>query len=70
MLRVHPQPSGNGSTTRPVPNARLFLMGPGFAGNSQHKGHSTTVLTMDTYCAVLLTMQKAAAAKVGSFLYD
>ncbi|MFN8607503.1 MAG: tyrosine-type recombinase/integrase [Vulcanimicrobiota bacterium] len=47
----------------------LLLMGESEKVISERLGHSTTVLTMDTYCAVLPTMQKAAAAKVGSFLY-
>jgi integrase len=47
----------------------LLLMGEPEKVVSERMGHSTTVLTMDTYCAVLPTMQKAAAAKVGSFLY-
>lgn len=47
----------------------LLLMGESEKVISERLGHSTTVLTMDTYCAVLPTMQKAAAAKVSSFLY-
>lgn len=47
----------------------LLLMGEPEKVVSERLGHSTTILTMDTYCAVLPTMQQAAAAKVSDFLY-
>lgn len=47
----------------------LLLMGEPEKVVSERLGHSTTVLTMDTYCAVLPTMQRGAASKIGAFLY-
>jgi integrase len=37
---------------------------------SERLGHSTIVLTLDTYCHVLPTMQQAATARLEKLLYD
>ena len=44
-------------------------MGPGFAGNSQHKGHASVTQTLDTYSHVLPALEHRATDELRTILF-
>lgn len=44
-------------------------MGPDFAGNSQHNGHSSVTQTLDTYSHVLPVLEEKATDELRNVLF-